>query len=569
MESTEFIERLKELAANEDVMSVSQEVNELRSKFADYILEEERKAQVAKLEAEEKGEEVPETENDFGKEAFYEIYDAYKVARKAAVDALRAVEESNLQQKRGLIAKLKDVVQNEENIGAAFASFKEVQEEWKTIGDIPRDKRNDIQTEYSKLIEDFFYNIKIYKELKDHDFNRNLQLKVELIDKLKKMVEVKSIKELETQLKALQNDWEDIGPVPNEKWEELKDLYWTEVRSIYDRINRFYDDRRSEQQENLKKKQAIIDALTPELEGIENLNTVKDWDDKTSLVLDSQKQWKAIGFGPKKENDKIWKEFRALCDRFFEAKKGFFKDANAAFDAVAEKKQQLIDKVESLKDSTDWKDTSTQIIHLQKEWKKLGHAGRRNEQKLWKAFRGACDQFFSARQAHFEEKDKQFEVNQKAKVALLETIEAYKLPESKEEALSQLKTFSKEFNEVGHVPMKVKDAIYNRFKKIMDTHYGAMKMEGAEKEKVLFEAEIETIAAAPNASRQFQYLRNDIRQLIDREKKEINLLENNLGFFSSNSKGAEALRKDVEKKIDRANQKIDGLKRKLKAIPNE
>ena len=568
MESTDFIERLKELAANEDVMAVSQEVNELRTKFNDYILEEERKAQVAKLEAQERGEEIPETDNDFGKEAFYECYDAYKTARKAALDEKKAIEERNLQQKRGLISRLKDVVQNEENIGAAFAAFKEVQEEWKTIGDIARDKRNDIQTEYSKLIEDFFYNIKIYKELKDHDFNRNHQLKIELVDKLKKLVEVKSIKEVETQLKALQNDWEDIGPVPNEKWEELKDAYWTEVRSIYERINRFYDDRRSEQQENLKKKQAIIDALQPELEGIENWNTVKEWDDKTSLVLDFQKQWKGIGFGPKKENEKIWKEFRALCDTFFEAKKGFFKEANAAFDAVADKKQELIDKVEALKDSTDWKETSNKIIQLQKEWKKLGHAGRRNEQKLWKAFRGACDHFFSARQAHFEEKDKQFEDNLKVKEALLDKIEAFTLPESKEEALNALKEFTQEFNEAGHVPMKSKDAIYKRFKSIMDTHYGALKMEGAEKENILFQAEIDTIATAPNSYRKFQQLRNDIRSQIDREKKEINLLENNLGFFS-NSKGADVLRKDVEKKIERANQKIDGLKRKLKAIPNE
>lgn len=569
MESTDFIERLKELAASEDVIAVSQEVNELRTKFGDFLLEEERKAQVAKLEAEERGEEASEVEGDFGKEAFYEIYDAYKVARKAAVDELKAIEERNLQQKRGLITKLKDVVQNEENIGAAFAAFKEVQEEWKTIGDIPRDKRNDIQSEYSKLIEDFFYNIKIYKELKDHDFHRNHQMKLELIDKLKQLVEVKSIKEVETQLKALQNDWEDIGPVPNEKWEELKDSYWTEVRSIYERINRFYDDRRTEQQENLKKKQAIIDALTPELEGMEAWDTVKEWDEKTSMVLDFQKQWKSIGFGPKKENDKIWKEFRAVCDKFFEAKKGFFKEANAAFDVVAEKKKALIDKVEEIKDSTEWKETANKIIQLQKEWKKLGHAGRRNEQKLWKAFRSACDHFFAARQAHFDEKDKQFEDNLKVKEALLDKIEAYKLPSEKETALSELKAFTQEFNAAGHVPMKAKDAVYKRFKSIMDTHYGALKMEGAEKERVLFQAEIETIAAAPNAYRKFQSMRNDIRQQIEREKKEINLLENNLGFFSSNSKGADALRKDVEKKIDRANQKIDGLKRKLKAIPNE
>lgn len=568
MENIDFVERLKELAAGEDVLAVSQEVNELRVKFEDYVLEEERKIQVAKLEAEERGEAFEAPETDFGKEAFYQIYDVYKTQRKAVVQEQKAIEERNMQQKRGLISKLRDVVQNEENIGAAFASFKDVQEEWKTIGDIPRAKRNEIQAEYSKLIEDFFYNIKIYKELKDHDFNRNLQLKLEVVDNLKKLIGTKSIREVETQLKGLQNDWEDIGPVPNEKWEELKDAYWTEVRSIYERINRFYEDRRSEQQENLKKKQDIVDQLTAELTALNELEEVKDWDQKTSMVLDFQKQWKTIGFGPKKENDKVWSDFRALCDQFFEAKKAFFKDANAAFDEVAEKKKALIEKVEALKDSTDWKETANKIIRLQKEWKQLGHAGRRSEQKLWKSFRGACDAFFEARKAHFDAQDQEFVDNQKAKEALLEQIEAYTLPESKEDALNALKTFSNQFSEIGRVPMKVKDAIYKRFKEAMDKHYGDLKMEGDEKERIMFQARLDTIVSAPDAGRKLNTLRMEIRKEIDAQKKEINLLENNLGFFA-NSKGADALKKDVEKKIGKANAKIDALKRKLKAIPNE
>ena len=101
MESTDFIERLKELAANENLMAVSQEVNELRTKFGDFLLEEERKAQVAKLEAQERGEEVEESTEDFGKEAFYEIYAAYKTARKSAVEELKATEERNLSKKTG------------------------------------------------------------------------------------------------------------------------------------------------------------------------------------------------------------------------------------------------------------------------------------------------------------------------------------------------------------------------------------------------------------------------------------------------------------------------------------
>jgi len=568
MENTDFIERLKELTSSEDVLAVSQEVKELRGKFGDYVLEEERKAQVAELEAKERGEVIPESEDDFGKEAFYEVYDAYKIKRKAILDEQKATEEQNLQSKKALIAKLRDVVQNEENIGAAFSSFKEVQEEWKTIGDIPRAKRNDIQTEYSKLIEDFFYNIKIYKELKDHDFNRNLQLKLELIENLKKLFVVKSIKDVETQLKALQNDWEDIGPVPNDKWEEVKDAYWTEVRSLYDRINRFYDDRRSEQLENLKKKQEIIDSLKAEVENLETIESVQAWDEKTSLVLEAQKTWKTIGFGPKKENEQIWKEFRAICDTFFNAKKEFFKEANAAFDGVAEQKKELIAQAEKLSASTDWKETANKIIRLQKEWKNLGHAGRRNEQKLWKEFRSACDTFFEARSSHFAEKDKEFEDNLKAKEALLTEIEAYTPTEDKKAAIADLKEFAKKFNALGMVPMKAKDAIYGRFKSAMDTHYGSLKMEGDEKEKIMFQAKLDTILSAPNADRQLYSLKADIRKEIDREIKEINLLENNLGFFA-NSKGADTLKKDVEKKIDRAKDKIEALKRKLKSIPNE
>lgn len=380
MESLDFIAKLKELTANEDVLAVSRDVNELRSKFDDYVLEEERKFQVRQLEAEERGEEVPELDTDFGREEFYSIFDKYKAVRKAKAEEKKAIESKNLGLKRALIKRLSEIVTTEENIGAAFSAFKEIQEEWKTIGDIPRDSRNDIQKEYSKLIEDFFYNINIYKQLKDHDFHRNHQLKLEVIQKLKNLQKEESIKEIEAQLKQLQNDWEDIGPVPNEEWEKLKESYWTEVRSLYNRINRFYEDRRAAQQENLKKKQELVTEITELMTTQQDWKTIADWDKKTNEVLALQERWKTIGYGPKKENEAVWKDFRAVCDQFFDAKKDFFSEINKKFDAVAEKKKELIDKVNKLKTSTQWKETANQIIQLQKRWKELGHAGRKNEQ---------------------------------------------------------------------------------------------------------------------------------------------------------------------------------------------
>lgn len=568
MERADYIAKLKELTGHEDALAVSREINALKSKFDDYVLEEERKLQVSQLEAEEKGEAIPEAEGDYGKEEFNVIFDVYKERRKAVIDERNAMESKNLQEKQRLINRLKEVVTTEENIGAAFASFKEIQEKWKEIGDIPRDRRNDIQREYSKLLEDFFYNITIYKQLKDHDFHRNQQMKLEVIERLKELQKEESIKEVEGQLKQIQNEWEDIGPVPNDQWEAVKEAYWTEVRSLYNRINRFYEDRRSEQRENIEKKKVLVEEARALIVGMAEWDSTKAWDSKTKQILAIQARWKEIGFGPRKENEAVWKEFRGVCDEFFNAKKGFFGKVDSQFDEVAEKKKALIDKANELKTSTDWKNTSNQFIQLQKQWKQLGHAGRRHEQKLWKVFRAACDEFFNSRQQHFENQDKEFEDNLVAKQELLKKIEAYEVPEDKQQALQDLKQFSADFNVIGRVPIKQKNEIYNGFKKAMDEHYGKLKMEGAEKEKVMFLAKIETMKASPDSIRLLRDAKYDLRKQIEREEKEIRQLENNLGFFA-NSKGAESLKKEVEKKVQRSHDKIKLIREKIKLIPNE
>ncbi len=572
MESLNFTDQLKAFAGNEDLLAVSRDVNDLRSKFDDYVLEEERKMQVKELEAEEAGETVNlddrKAELLKEKDAFYEVYQFFKEAKKNALEERNAVETKNLGEKTALIKQLREIVTSEENIGAAFGGLKEIQDKWKEIGDIPRNKRSEVETEYAHLLDDFFYNIKIYKELKEHDFHRNHQLKLALIGELKTLNSLDSIKETETQLRKLQNDWNDIGPVPNEEWEALKEAYWTEVRSVYNKVNRFYDDQRAQQQVNLEQKQALLEetrALVSEKDG---LDSVKAWDAKTKKILDVQARWKTIGFGPRKENEAIWKDFRAVCDEFFTAKKEFFGTVHQQYDAIAEKKKGLIAKANELKDSNDWKNTANKLKQLQQQWKQLGHSGVKHEQKLWKEFRGACDAFFNARSNHFAAQDQEFEDNLKQKEELLKTISAYKPEGDKSQTLADLKQFSNDFNAIGRVPLKQKDAIYKAFKDAMDKLYGDLKMEGAEKEKVLFQAKIETAQASPNASRMLSNLKFEIRKEIDKQVKEIAQLENNLGFFA-NSKGAESLKKDVEKKVNKAKDKITELKAKLKMIPNE
>ena len=160
MEKKDFIEKLKALTAAEDILSVSREVNELRGQFEDYCLEQDRLKQVALLEAQERGESVDFTnEPDPLKEEFYAIFSEYKEKRNTLSSEKKLEQESNLRKKRHLIDRLKTLIESEENIGLAVETYKEIHESWKTVGDIPREKRQDVQSEYSKLFESFFFNL--------------------------------------------------------------------------------------------------------------------------------------------------------------------------------------------------------------------------------------------------------------------------------------------------------------------------------------------------------------------------------------------------------------------------
>ena len=564
-----FLEELKMLTANENALSVSRDVNELRTRFEDYVLEDERKKQVAVLEAKANGESVEfEREDDPIKDEFYTVFSEYKERRSAAVAVKNASQAESLRQKKSLITRLREVIEKEENIGAAFSAYKEIHEAWKQVGDIPREQRDEIQAQYSRLLEDFFYNMKIYRELKDHDLHRNQQVKLDLIQQIQNLLTVESVKEVEKTIKTLQNEWEGTGPVGRDGWENIKKSYLDCVRAVYERINKYHDERRTAQQDNIEKKQILLTKLTAVCSDLSSLKSTKEWEDKTKEIFEVQGAWKLVGFGPKKENEDIWTLFRAECDAFFAAKKEFFEAIRTGFDALAEQKQKLIDKATVLKSSTDWKNAGEQLIQLQKTWKSIGNAGQKNEQRLWKEFRSACDEFFAAKTAHYGELDKMNGSNLIAKQELIAKIEAYVIPEDKKQAIAELKEFAVEFNAIGNVPIAQKDEIYTTYKAGLDKLYSALNLEGEEKEKVFFQARLDTFQGSPNASKLLDKEKMDLRRQIELIKQDVTQYENNLGFFK-NSKGANAMKEEVEKKIAQSKRKIEEITRKIKMITSE
>lgn len=561
----EIVAKIKELAEQEVVLPLANEFNDLVTEFYKIQDEEERQWEIQKLERIEAGEKPEAIEKPvYPMLSEFKVFsNLFKEKKKVEVQAQKDAEKTNLQKKKALIAAFSDLVQNEENIGRAIGRFKDIQESWKAVGPIPRDKRQSIQQEFSQLVDTFQYNINIYKEIKDHDLSRNLKLKQEVIENLNALLEMDKIKSVEKQLHALQDDWNAIGGTHQDDWEKVKEAYWEVVNKVYEKIHAFYDQRRSEQAENIVKKRALI-VKAQELTAPE-ISSHGKFKKTTDELLAIQEEWKTIGFGPKEENDQVWDEFRAVCNAFFDRKKAFYAERDKAFDGVKSKKEALIAKAHEMKDRTDWKEGTNDIIALQKEWKELGSAGPKFENKLWKKFREPIDYFFAAKDGHFAEKDEANKENLEKKEALIKTIKDYKIPSDAKKAIEDLRGFSAEFAEIGNVPFKEKDAIYKAYKSALDEKYDAIKMDKKEKEKVLFQAKIDSLKGSSNSDGLLEKEQRHIRTKIDGLKKDLLQFENNLAFFS-NADESNPLFKNVMDSIERTKAEIEAHKAKLKQI---
>lgn len=562
-----LLEQLIAFESQDDLIAIGREINEAKINFEDHLIEAERVQQIAMLDAAEKGESIDSIDFTEIKNEFFTRYKAIQEKRKQQISLKDTLERENLKLKKGLLDELKRIIESEEHIASAFQSYKNIHETWKKIGDIPRDQRDGIQKEYARLLEIFFYTMRIYREIKDHDYKRNLQLKQKVLHKLQQLRnEEEDIKSVEQQLRVLQDEWEDIGPVQNEEWELIKPKYWETVRQIYEKINVHYEAQRQVYVQNIAAKRALVDEILGLHTSASEAKSNKDWDKLVEQLKAVQESYKKIGPGSRKENDEVWKAFRSACDGFFDLKKSYSKAQHEAYSGLIEKKKALIDAVNALKDSTDWKTSSHKIIGYQKDWKAIGNTGKA-ENRLWAEFRAACDAFFNSRDEANQSAEKDRENNLTLKLELVQRIQALDTSD-RSEALKSLRSLAAEFSEIGQVPHAKKDEMYAAYKEALDARYGSLAVSAKEKEEMAFTAKLDSIQASPDRSKLLQKERFDIRKQIERLEQEANRMETNLSFFAR-SKGADSLRAEVDKKIKDIQQQVSKLKTRLKQLPNE
>lgn len=558
MNFKEIHERFKELLANPVFAEVSAELNSLSKEF--YALLDKKVVNVAD------GIEEEESDRDFDTiESLKELLRQYREKREEARKERINQEQKNVEAKRNILAEIMKVISEEENISKAYVQFNELKETWRNIGSIPSEQHHELQQEFSRLSELFYYNMNIYKELRENDLKKNLSAKAEIIDKLKKIAEEKTNqKEIEAALHVLQYQWEETGAVPKENWEELRTQYWDAVKVINDKLGIFRKEKEERQKEYLEQKESLVVKVNEITQ--KSRKTIKDWEKDTEAIIALQAEWKTIGYAPREENDRVWAEFRSACDKFFELKKEYYAVLNSVNDENKKKKQALIEKAEEIKDSSDWKNTSNALIKLQNEWQKIGTAGKRAEHILWNKFRAACDHFFNRKKEHFAAQEVHLAENVKKKEDFIASIETMLIEGEDAEKLAQLNSLSQDFKNIGDVPFAERDRLFAAFKNALDKKYEQLNIDPAQKDILIFKSKIESLKASDNAEfllkKERDFLRGKINHLTDENVK----LENNMAFFGK-SKNADAMLKEYRDKIEENKKQIDALKLKLKHIP--
>ena len=382
--------------------------------------------QKAAFTAQGNDEELFEAQEDVHESELKDLLREYKNLRAELNKKQEAVKEDNYHKKLAIIEEIKSLINSEESINMTFQEFNNLQDKWKSIGQVPQTKVKDLWENYHYNVELFYDFVKINRELRDLDLRRNMDEKGKLCVKAEELAATADAEALSTfrELQKLHESWREIGPVPRESKQELWERFKSATTLINKRYQQFFEQERTSQKEQLQKKVELCELAEQYCEF--KSENPREWNEITEKVIALQEEWKNSGFGPRKENAKVWERFRAANDAFFQNKRNFWNKSKDQLNKNLALKLEVCEQAEKLKESDDWKATTDKLIALQKKWKEVGPVPRKQSELIWKRFRSACDEFFNRKTTHFSGVTGDQDENYKAKKALITEIENFK-----------------------------------------------------------------------------------------------------------------------------------------------
>ena len=558
----EVVERLKEIAAS-DKAPVKDEIDLLKTVFYKLHIAERE----ARLKEYIDGGGNPETYQvvpDQDEETFKAQMAVIREKRAQIMQQQEAEKQANLEKKLEIIEKIKAMTTSPDEAGKSYNEFKELQQQWKDIKNVPADKANELWRNYQLYVEQFYDLLKLNSEAREYDFKKNLEMKTKLCEAAEKLADEEDVISAFHQSQELHQQYREIGPVAKELREEVWARFKAASTVINKRHQQHFEDLRAKEEENLARKTALCEKVE-ELGKAENKGAA-DWEKRSKEIIDIQNEWKTIGFAPQKMNVKIFERFRAACDDFFGRKAEYFKALKVTFSENIEKKKALVEKAQALADSTDWKATSDKLIALQKEWKTVGMVPKKIGDQLWQEFLGACNKFFEARNAAGAGQRNEEHANLEKKKGIIEQLKA--LAENAAEATKdKVQALTEEYNKVGHVPYKEKDKLYEAYHEVLDRIYKELNISTKRRRLNDFKANIKNVAKRGEEALDNE--RGRLARRFEQLKQEIQTYENNLGFLNASSKKGNSLIDEMNRKVQHLRDDLELVRQKIKAIDEE
>lgn len=483
-----------------------------------------------------------------------------KKARLAAEQ--EAVRQENLAKKNEIIAALAEMSADTDNVNRHFTRFKELQQEFKEIGEVPPTEATSVWKRYQDGVERFYDQLKINKDLRDYDFKKNYDTKLLLCDEAEKLMDEPDVITAFKRLQDLHDKWRETGPVAK----EMRDEIWNRFKDASAEVNKkyqaFFEERKARERQNELAKTEICERV--EAIDFSGAKSYAAWEELTKQILQAQEDWKKLGFASKKLNNSLFARFRETCDKFFAAKADYFKSMKDELAANLAKKIALCEKAESLKDSTDWRATTDALVALQKEWKTIGSVPKKHSDSVWHRFLEACDYFFEQKKKNSNDTRSVEQANLKQKkeiIAELRAIDPENTP--REDAIAKIKELSAKWQQIGHVPFRDKDKIYDAYRELTSSLHSAYNMKQSREAMNRFESSIDEMAGD-----EIKLLRERERMLraYEQRRSELHTYENNLGFFNSKSKSGDSMLRELQRRIERIKEDLKSIEEKIKLI---
>jgi len=417
-----------------------------------------------------------------------------------------------------------------------------------------------VEENFKAMYADYKKERAEYNRRQEQEREQNLEKKLAIIADLKALVEgQEDVSTSFPALREIQNRWREAGPVPVTRFRDVNDTYQFFVEKFYDMVKINHDLRDLDFKKNLEAKEAFCEAAE---KLAENENVVSAFHELQKL----HEQWKEYGPVAKEVREDIWNRFRAATAVINKRYQAHFEGVKEEQTKNLEAKTALCEEVEAIAamdvtSSAEWNQLSAQIAEIQARWRSIGFATRKENQKIYERFRAACDAFFTRKRAYFNAFKGSLRENLEAKQALVYKAHELKSSTDWKSATDQFIALQRQWKEIGAVPRKKSDELWQNFRSACDEFFAA-------RDAAREAARPKMPARGERPARPARSPKDALNDKFKALQQEIATYENNIGFFSLSSKGSPLIAQ-MQERIDKAKAELQKLEEQIRRNETE